>query len=188
MFPNAITQSSAYPSIHQVLLVSLLCAHSGSNPSNFLHRYFFYEKIHVFNEDDLLLQTGYYDKMNFRASAGIKYIWKELEIDVAALQLYNSGENLIKQYIFTMASYRFLFNNEQIRVIPSLAFRQVYASPYLFDAALLVGWKDRIWLEGSYISNKNAMIATGIKIESIKIAYAMRNILLMTHIICKRYR
>lgn len=117
--------------------------------------------------EDPTLYDNYYDKTQFDAAAGLVYRWKNLEIDIAAPQLFTRSEHLVG-----MLSYQFNLAEKKYRIIPLVSYQMLPQSPNLYDAGLQLAWKERLWLSGMYRSNANMIFSCGFNFNSIGFAYS----------------
>ena len=124
-------------------------------------------KARVTSLDDPGLYDDYYDKTRFDASAALVYRWKNLELDIAAPQLFTMSERIIGMF-----TYRFEVANKKVHIMPIAMYQLLPQSPDQYDAGMQLAWKQRIWLEGLYRSNENLVFSCGFNFNSIGFGYA----------------
>ncbi len=131
-------------------------------------------KATVENQADLAILQETENSVNFDFAAGINYHFKGLNVGFAMPQILNTEmayreptnfENVkfgLDRHILITASYLARFgNNKSISVEPIVMARKVTGLPMQFDATVLLGYKDKVWLGGGYRTGNTFSSAAG---------------------------
>jgi type IX secretion system PorP/SprF family membrane protein len=123
---------------------------------------------------DPTLTKGNQNFTTYNFGFGTAYQWKELSIGVA-LQNLEGEEKLLRAYTTMYASYTFKSNNETWKIKPTVLYQHLPNVGSLTDFQLMGIWKNLIWAQTGYRTNRSLIFSAGITIENIKIAYAYQS-------------
>ncbi len=123
------------------------------------------------NSTDPTLSSDLFNETRFRFRTGFWYQYENLDISVSFPQLMVEGKKF-HEHIISMASYRFnLSQNDEWMVKPSVLYQVLPLSPDQVEVNLMGQWKNTIWLQTGYRSNKSAIVSAGVNISGIRIGY-----------------
>ena len=134
-----------------------------------------FAKIVVEDPDDPMIQDKQkYTDMAFNAGASIAFRFNGLQIGVSAPYLLRNktqyaNDNNLTQY---MTHRLFIFHgsynipiNDDWAIEPFFVGRKMEFSPFNFDAAALIKYKDAVWLGGFYRNSKDIGVNAGFKLN-----------------------
>ncbi|MDW7694044.1 PorP/SprF family type IX secretion system membrane protein [Flammeovirgaceae bacterium SG7u.111] len=122
------------------------------------------------DSSDPTLETGFFNETSFRFRTGVWYQHEAFDISVSFPELLVEGQKF-HEHIIAMASYKFEFNGDW-QLMPSVIYQSLPYGSDQADVNLKLEWKNLIWLQGGYRSNKSGLFSAGIKYNSINIGYA----------------
>lgn len=137
----------------------------------------------VQHTDDQILQFGDLNGFTIDGSAGIRYNWKDLEFGASADHLFETGPqferintnyrlDLKRQYNFYLG-YEIWLKDRTWLIHPSGMYRFIPGSPVQFDANLRFGYKNIVWVGGSYRAETGPVASLGVNIkDKFTVAYA----------------
>jgi type IX secretion system PorP/SprF family membrane protein len=130
------------------------------------------EAVLVDDFSDPLLSNNQFNKTFFGTGAGLSYNYRHLNIGVVIPELwYSDGEKPVGYYM-AGASYAFLIKDSTWGIKPSVLYRGTRYANAQFDIAVTGDWKQKLWLQYLYRTNKDMVVSGGIFIKGFGIAYA----------------
>ena len=117
------------------------------------------------------ISSDVYNRTSFASRFGLTYTWKELSVDAVLPSLISADQNHLKNAYTLISWYKMVYEN-QIKLQPSILAHATYESPFSYDINLMATWRDQVWLQPTYRSNQNLMIALGLNIYGLSIGYA----------------
>lgn len=144
-----------------------------------------YSKALVENSNDPLLFNDIQRKTSFDANAGLAFIWKGLEFGFSVPQLAGNRINYVdntnvrayyiqtRHYMGTLKYKIFMSKEKGISIAPQVLTRFVPNTPFQYDATVMVDWKEKFWIGGTYKSDYAVGINAGICLhKQLYIGYA----------------
>jgi type IX secretion system PorP/SprF family membrane protein len=124
-----------------------------------------FSKTLVENNSDPNLFSDLQRKTAIDASAGLAFVWKELEVSAAVPQIMQNKINyvdysnvrgyyaLARHYMASVKYKYFISSDKGISIIPQALVRFVPNAPFQYDGLITFDWKDKFWLGATYKSN-----------------------------------
>lgn len=144
-----------------------------------------YSKALVENSTDPLLFNDIQRKTSFDANAGLAFIWKGIEFGFAVPQLAGNRINYVdntnvrayytqtRHYMGTLKYKIFVSKEKGISIAPQVLTRFVPNTPFQYDATVMVDWKEKFWIGGTYKSDYAVGVNAGICLhKQVNIGYA----------------
>ena len=117
------------------------------------------------------INSDTYNRSSFVSRFGVTYTWRELSVDAVLPRLIDVDDNHLKNGYMLVSWYKLVYGNT-IKLQPSVLAHATYASPFSYDINLMASWKNLIWVQPTYRSNKNMMIGVGVNVYGLNIGYA----------------
>lgn len=133
-----------------------------------------YSKALVEDPSDPFLFYDVQRKTSFDANAGLAFIWKDLEFGLSALQLAGNRINYVdntnvrtyytqaRHYSGTLKYKVFISREKEISIAPVALVRFIPNAPFQYDGSLIMEWKDKFWIGGTYKSDYAVAANVGI--------------------------
>lgn len=137
----------------------------------------------VQDPSDVVLTQGDINGFTVNGSAGLRYNWKDLEFGASADNLFGTGPqfervgsnfkmDLERQYNFYLG-YEIWLKDRTWLIHPSGMYRFIPGAPIQYDANLRFGYKDIVWLGGSYRAETGPVASVGFTVaDRFSFAYA----------------
>ncbi|MBN2776969.1 MAG: PorP/SprF family type IX secretion system membrane protein [Bacteroidales bacterium] len=116
------------------------------------------------------LSSDYYNMTSFSAGVGVLYYINGFEVQAIMPQVYE--RNLANFYTIGVLAYNFKPQDATWGLKPSVMARGGNTSPLQFDANIMADWKETVWAQVGYRSNKSMIASVGVNIKGIGIGYA----------------
>ena len=116
------------------------------------------------------LSTDYYNNTSFAAGVGLLYYIKGFEVQAIMPQLYE--RNHTSFYTIGVLGYNIKPANASWSLKPSVMARGSDISPLQFDGNLMGTWKEMVWAQVGYRTNKSVIASLGVNIKGLGIGYA----------------
>lgn len=118
---------------------------------------------------DNLITNEEFNGASFSARAGLFYYFRGAELQFSMPQLFNRKE--LNTYAIGSVAYNYEVNNDLL-LKPTFTARSAAHSPAQFDASIMARWQDKIWLETGYRTQNSLIVALGVNVAGLDIAYA----------------
>ncbi|MDQ3191991.1 MAG: PorP/SprF family type IX secretion system membrane protein [Bacteroidota bacterium] len=143
-----------------------------------------FNRVMVKDVNDPFLMQGGFSRASFDASMGATYLWKDLEVGIAAPHIigqnfrfmsndassnFQNSRNLLvsAKYVFTV------MEDKGMSAYPLVMVRAAQGAPVQYDINAVFDWQNIGWAALTYRSNYAVGINLGVKInESIRAGYA----------------
>lgn len=144
--------------------------------TGFFHRSVNEKRLDMENPDaDITLNNNYSRDMFMQFGFGVLYRWKQLTVSVSSPEIYNgSSQKMFNSGIFWVV-YQHKLPASDIMLTPSVLFKTDKYLPDQTHIALQGTWKDMVWLQAGYKTNKNLLFSTGLKYDKIGFGYSFES-------------
>jgi len=147
-----------------------LGALAGINNSNLnLNRIDNYQ---LLDPSDPTLSSSYFNSTQFIAGAGLLYTLHNLDVSVSLPQIISTSQ-VFNSYLNAAVFYK-IKANENIMLQPWISYQNMPVTKNVTGGYLKATYKDLLWAQVGYQSNKSFNSGVGVTFENIGIAYGFR--------------
>jgi type IX secretion system PorP/SprF family membrane protein len=125
------------------------------------------------DQSDPTLTKSYYNTNQFAAGAGILYNYKGLDLSFSMPHIIATNQPL-NSYINAAAFYT-IKAGEEFKITPWLCYQNIPVTKDITSFFLKGTYKDVIWIQGGYQTNKTFCAMFGINVENLSIGYGYRS-------------
>ena len=108
----------------------------------------------------------------FVAGAGILFMHKALEVSLSSPHILTTNQNL-NAYLNTAVFYT-IKADEKIKVTPWICYQNIPVTKSIFSGQVKAMYKERMWLQVGYQTNKTLNAAVGVNIENLSLVYGFK--------------
>jgi type IX secretion system PorP/SprF family membrane protein len=121
---------------------------------------------------DPTLGSNHYNNTQFLVGAGIVYNYQNLDVMASIPQIVSTSQ-VSNAYINTAVSYKIVGNND-FTFQPWVSYQNIPVTKSLVGGYVKSTYKDLLWAQVGYQSNKSTMGAVGVIYENIGLSYGFR--------------
>jgi type IX secretion system PorP/SprF family membrane protein len=125
------------------------------------------------DQSDPTLTKSYYNTNQFAAGAGILYNYKGLDLSFSMPHIIATNQPL-NSYINAAAFYT-IKAGEEFKITPWLCYQNIPVTKDITSFFLKGTYKEVIWIQGGYQTNKTFCAMFGINVENLSIGYGYRS-------------
>lgn len=122
-----------------------------------------------FNENDPMLTNEQYNFTNFVSGFGLLVEWKGLQVGFSAPHMIEDNA-IINQHMVGIASYKYDIG-EKWQIEPLIIYQNFPILKNQLDAALKGTFAKKVWVQGSYRTNKSFTGAVGFNLKGFGVGY-----------------
>ena len=130
------------------------------------------ENYQALDQTDPTLTQSYYNTTQFAAGAGLLYNWKGLDVSLSLPHILSTNEPL-NGYTHAAVFYT-IKASEKIKVTPWLCYQNIPVTKSVFSGYAKATYKDFVWLQAGYQSNKTFHTMLGVNVENMSLGYGFR--------------
>jgi type IX secretion system PorP/SprF family membrane protein len=130
------------------------------------------ENFEALDQTDPTLTRSYYNTTQFAAGAGLLYNYKALDVSVSLPHILTTGESL-NGYVNAAVFYT-IKASETIKVTPWLCYQNIPVTKSVTSLHVKTIYKDMIWVQAGYQTNKSFNAMLGVNIENLSLGYGFR--------------
>jgi type IX secretion system PorP/SprF family membrane protein len=130
------------------------------------------DNFEALDQTDPTLTRSYYNTTQFAAGAGLLYNYKALDVSVSLPHILTTGEQL-NGYINAAVFYT-IKASETIKVTPWLCYQNIPVTKSATSLHVKTMYKDLIWIQAGYQTNKSINAMLGLNIENLSLGYGFR--------------
>lgn len=130
------------------------------------------DNFEALDQTDPTLTRSYYNTTQFAAGAGLLYNYKSLDVSVSLPHILTTGEQL-NGYINAAVFYT-IKASETIKVTPWLCYQNIPVTKSVTSLHVKTMYKDLIWIQAGYQTNKSINAMLGLNIENLSLGYGFR--------------
>ncbi|MES2760956.1 MAG: PorP/SprF family type IX secretion system membrane protein [Bacteroidota bacterium] len=127
----------------------------------------------MLDQSDPTLTKSYYNTNQFAAGAGFLYNYKGLDLSFSMPHIITTNEPF-NSYINAAAFYTIKANDE-FKIIPWLCYQRIPVTKDVTSFFVKGMYKDMIWIQGGYQTNKTFCAMFGVNIENLSIGYGYKS-------------
>ncbi len=130
------------------------------------------ENFETLDQTDPTLTKSYYNSTQFAAGAGLLYNWKNLDVSVSLPHIVSTNEPL-NGYTHAAVFYT-IKANDKFKFTPWVCYQNIPVTKSIVSGYLKGTYKDMLWLQAGYQSNKTFNAMLGVNIENLSLGYGFR--------------
>ncbi|MCD6016935.1 MAG: putative rane protein [Bacteroidetes bacterium] len=130
------------------------------------------ENYESLDQTDPTLNRSYYNTTQFSAGAGLLYNYKNLDVSVSLPHMLTTNEPL-NGYLHGAVFYTIKAGND-FKVTPWLCYQNIPVTKSVTSLNLKTMYKDVIWVQAGYQTNRSVSAMLGVKIENLSLGYGFR--------------
>lgn len=130
------------------------------------------ENYQELDQTDLTLTTSYYNTTQFVAGAGLLYNYKGLDISISLPHIVSTNQPL-NGYTHAAIFYT-IKAGEKLKVTPWICYQNIPVTKSIFAGYVKGIYKDFVWLQAGYQSNKTIHVMLGVNVENLALGYGFR--------------
>ncbi len=130
------------------------------------------ENYQSLDQTDPTLTKSYYNTTQFAAGAGLLYNYKGLDVSVSLPHIVSTNQPLNG---YTHASVFYTIKaGEKFKVTPWVCYQNIPVTKSLFSGYVKGTYKDFVWVQAGYQSNKTVHAMLGVNVENFALGYGFR--------------
>lgn len=130
------------------------------------------ENYQALDQTDPTLTKSYYNTTQFAAGAGLLYNYKALDVSVSLPHIISTNQPLNG---YTHAAVFYTFNaGEKFKITPWVCYQNIPITKSLYSGYLKGSYKDFVWIQAGYQSNKTIQAMLGVNVENFSLGYGFR--------------
>lgn len=130
------------------------------------------ENYQALDQTDPTLTKSYYNTTQFAAGAGLLYNYKGLDVSLSLPHIVSTNQPL-NGYTHVAAFYT-IKTSEKFKVTPWICYQNIPVTKSIFSGYLKGTYKDFVWVQAGYQSNKTIHAMLGINVENFALGYGFR--------------
>ncbi len=124
------------------------------------------------DQSDPTLTKSYYNTNQFTAGAGLLYTYKGLDVSFSMPNIIATNQPL-NGYINGAVFYTIKANDE-FKIIPWICYQNIPVTKDVTSILVKGMYKDVIWIQAGYQTNKSFCAMFGVTIENLSISYGYK--------------
>jgi type IX secretion system PorP/SprF family membrane protein len=125
------------------------------------------------DQSDPTLTKSYYNTNQFTAGAGFLYTYKGLDVSFSMPHIVATNEPL-NSYVNGAVFYTIKAGHD-FKIIPWLCYQNIPVTKDVTSFFLKAQYKEVLWIQGGYQTNKSFCAMFGVNIENLSISYGYRS-------------
>ena len=130
------------------------------------------ENYQALDQTDPTLTKSYYNTTQFAAGAGLLYNYKGLDVSVSLPHIVSTNQPL-NGYTHAAVFYT-IKASEKFKVTPWICYQNIPVTKSVFSGYVKGTYKDFVWVQAGYQSNKTVHAMLGINVENFALGYGFR--------------
>jgi type IX secretion system PorP/SprF family membrane protein len=130
------------------------------------------ENYQALDQTDPTLTKSYYNTTQFAAGAGLLYNYKGLDLSVSLPHILSTNQPL-NGYTHAAVFYT-IKAGEKFKVTPWVCYQNIPVTKSIFSGYVKGTYKDFVWLQAGYQSNKTLHAMLGVNVENFALGYGFR--------------
>lgn len=130
------------------------------------------ENYEALDQTDPTLTKSYYNTTQFAAGAGLLYNWKALEVSVSLPHILSTNQPL-NGYTHGAVFYT-IKASDKFKITPWVCYQNTPITKSVFSGYAKAAYKEFVWLQAGYQSNKTLHTMLGVNVENLSLAYGFR--------------
>lgn len=130
------------------------------------------ENYESLDQTDPTLNKSYYNTTQFAAGAGILYNYKNLDVSVSLPHMLTTNEPL-NGYVNGALFYTIKAGTD-FKITPWVCYQNIPVTKSVTSLNVKGMYKDVVWLQAGYQTNKSISAMFGVKIENLSLGYGFR--------------
>lgn len=130
------------------------------------------ENYQALDQTDPTLTKSYYNTTQFAAGVGLLYNYKGLDISVSLPHIVSTNQPL-NGYTHAAVFYT-IKAGEKFKVTPWVCYQNIPVTKSIYSGYLKGTYKDFVWLQAGYQSNKTVHTMLGVNVENFALGYGFR--------------
>ena len=126
----------------------------------------------LLDQSDPTLTKSYYNTNQFAAGAGFLYTYKGLDVSFSMPHIIATNQPL-NGYINASVFYT-IKANDQFKITPWICYQNIPVTKDVSSLFLKAMYKDMIWIQAGYQTNRSFCAMFGINIENLSIGYGYK--------------
>lgn len=144
--------------------------------TGFFQRSINFNRLDVENPDgDMVFHNHYGNDMFMQVGFGVLYHWQQLSISISSPGIYDGASQKMFSKNNIWVAYHHKIPSSAIVITPSIQYRSNKTNPSLIHMAIQGAWKDIVWLQAGYKTNKNLLFSTGLKYDKLGFGYSFEH-------------
>jgi type IX secretion system PorP/SprF family membrane protein len=131
------------------------------------------ENYDILDQSDPTLTKSYYNTNQFAAGAGFLYTYKGLDVSFSMPHIIATNEPL--NSYFNGAVFYTIKAGEEFKITPWVCYQNIPVTKDVTSLFVKGMYKDMIWIQGGYQTNKTFCAMFGVNIESLSIGYGYKS-------------
>jgi type IX secretion system PorP/SprF family membrane protein len=130
------------------------------------------ENFQLLDQSDPTLTKSYYNTNQFTAGAGFLYTYKGLDVSFSLPNIIATNQPL-NGYLNASVFYTIKANDE-FKITPWICYQNIPVTKDVSSLLVKAMYKDAIWIQTGYQTNKSFCAMFGVKIENLSIGYGYK--------------
>lgn len=130
------------------------------------------ENYDMLDKTDPTLTKSYYNTTQFAAGAGLLYNWKNLDVSVSLPHILSTNQPL-NGYTHAAVFYT-IKANDKFKFTPWVCYQNIPVTKSIYSGYIKANYKDLLWAQVGYQSNKALHAMLGINVENMSLGYGFR--------------
>jgi type IX secretion system PorP/SprF family membrane protein len=122
------------------------------------------------DKTDPTLTKSYYNTTQFSAGVGLLYIYKALEVSVSLPNIVTTNQSVGNTYLNSAVFYTFKVGSK-FKLTPWVTYQNIPVTKGVGALLLKATYKNMLWVQAGYQTNKSFCAMLGINVENIGISY-----------------
>jgi type IX secretion system PorP/SprF family membrane protein len=124
------------------------------------------------DETDPTLAKSYNNTTQFAAGAGLLYTFKGLDLSLSLPHIITTSQPL-NGYVNAAAFYK-IKASDKLQIVPWASYQNIPVTKSIVSGYVKAVYKEMVWIQGGYQSNKTANAMFGVKVENLSIGYGFK--------------